>query len=204
MHDAYTRTPQGEPLLAGRRGADGAIVIVRDPRDIAPSLANHNRTGIDSAITLMNDAKPSSAPRRGGSTNSFANRLPGWSGHIASWLDQTDIPVHLSAMRICRPIPRHVPPRTGFRRPRRQPTRISCGLSAFADFDRIAAAGRGKGIQRTAAAGLGRAFFRRGQAGGWRDELTAEQVARIEDAHAPMMRRLGYELAGTVPLARTA
>ena len=43
VHDAYTLTPNGEPLLAGRRGADGAIVIVRDPRDVAPSLANHNR-----------------------------------------------------------------------------------------------------------------------------------------------------------------
>ena len=55
MHDAYTLTPKGEPLLAGRRGADGAIFIVRDPRDVAPSLANHNRAGIDDAITLMND-----------------------------------------------------------------------------------------------------------------------------------------------------
>jgi hypothetical protein len=27
-------------------------------------------------------------------------------------------------------------------------------------------------------------------------------VARIEAAHAPMMRRLGYELAGAPPLAR--
>jgi hypothetical protein len=32
--------------------------------------------------------------------------------------------------------------------------------------------------------------------------LTAEQVGRIEDAHAPMMRRLGYVPAGDMPLAR--
>ncbi len=25
----------------------------------------------------------------------FRQRLPGWSGHLASWLDQRDIPVHL-------------------------------------------------------------------------------------------------------------
>ena len=54
-HDAYTLTPKGEPLLAGARGADGAIVIVRDPRDVAPSLANHNRSSIDDAIAFMND-----------------------------------------------------------------------------------------------------------------------------------------------------
>jgi len=45
-------------------------------------------------------------------------------------------------------------------------------------------------------------FFRRGEVGGWRDELTAEQVARIEAAHAPMMRRLGYEPADAMPLVR--
>ncbi len=44
VHDAYTLTPTGEPLLAGARGADGAIVIVRDPRDVAPSLASHSGT----------------------------------------------------------------------------------------------------------------------------------------------------------------
>src|SRR6202012_1199993 len=34
-------------------------------------------------------------------------------------------------------------------------------------------------------------FFRRGIAGGWCDELTAEQVARIEKAHGPSMGRPG-------------
>ena len=55
VHDAYTLTPNGEPLLAGARGAAAAIVIVRDPRDVAPSIANHNRVDIDAAITLMNN-----------------------------------------------------------------------------------------------------------------------------------------------------
>jgi len=63
-HDAYTLTPKGEPLLGGRRGADGAIVIVRDPRDLAPSLANHNRVDIDNAIMLMNDRAAEMPPRR--------------------------------------------------------------------------------------------------------------------------------------------
>ncbi len=55
VHDAYTITLKGEPVLAGRRGADGAILIVRDPRDMAPSLANHNCISTDDAIAFMND-----------------------------------------------------------------------------------------------------------------------------------------------------
>ena len=35
-------------------------------------------------------------------------------------------------------------------------------------------------------------FFRRGVAGGWRDTLTSEQSARIENDHGPVMRLLGY------------
>src|SRR5262249_45360397 len=38
VHDAYVLTPKGEPLL---KGADAAIVIVRDPRDVVVSLAHH-------------------------------------------------------------------------------------------------------------------------------------------------------------------
>jgi aryl sulfotransferase len=49
---------------------------------------------------------------------------------------------------------------------------------------------------------FGAVFFRRGETGVWRDELSAEQVARIEAAHGPMMRRLGYEPASAMPLAR--
>ena len=76
-HDAYTLTPTGEPLLAGARGADAAIVIVRDPRDVAPSLANHNGTGIDEAIAFMNDDAGRAFVRgRAASTISFASSCP--------------------------------------------------------------------------------------------------------------------------------
>jgi aryl sulfotransferase len=37
VHDAYAPNVQGEPLLGGGQSADGAIIIVRDPRAIATS-----------------------------------------------------------------------------------------------------------------------------------------------------------------------
>ena len=45
-------TPAGDRLLAGARGGVSAIVIVRDPRDVASSLASHLRTPIDAAIAF--------------------------------------------------------------------------------------------------------------------------------------------------------
>ena len=95
VHDAYTLTPKGEPVLAGRRGADGAIVIVRDPRDVAPSLANHSSSSIDAAIAFMNDNDAGYCTATSRQHSQFRQKLPGWSGHMRAWLDQTDIPVHL-------------------------------------------------------------------------------------------------------------
>lgn len=37
-------------------------------------------------------------------------------------------------------------------------------------------------------------FFRKGRVGSWRDELTREQVRRIEEDHGEVMLELGYEL----------
>jgi aryl sulfotransferase len=202
VHDAYTLTPKGEPLLAGQRGADGAILIVRDPRDVAPSLANHNRISIDDAIALMNDPRAvySGKPQR--LHEQLRQKLPGWSGHIASWLDQTDIPVHLIHYEDMQADTIGM-----FRRALDFAGRAASHEDieravAFAGFSEMRQQELNKGFRETPRPdGL---FFRRGEAGAWRDELSADQVARIEAAHAPMMRRLGYKLASTLPLARTA
>ncbi len=203
VHDAYTLTPKGEPLLAGRRGADGAIVIARDPRDVAPSLANHNRVSLDAAIELMNNRQAVYCAKPGRLDQQLRQQVPGWSGHIASWLDQTDIPVYLiryedmqadtfAAFRKALDFAGRPASNDDIRR-----------AVYYADFTELRRQETEKGFGETPRRPGGQ-FFRRGEAGVWRDELSAEQVARIEAAHAPMMRRLGYELASAMPLARTA
>jgi hypothetical protein len=72
---------------------------------------------------------------------------------------------------------------------------------AFSDFAELRRQEQRNGFSQSPQR-PGGPFFRRVEAGAWRDELSAEQVARVEDAHAPMMRRLGYGPKGAVPLAR--
>lgn len=199
-HDAYTLTPQGEPLLAGPRGAAGAILIVRDPRDVAPSLANHNRSSIDDAITFMNDNTAAFCGKTNLQQSQLRQQLPGWSGHIVTWLDQTDLPVHLiryedmmadTAGTLGRALAfagRHASD-DDIRRAAR-----------FADFAELKNQETAKGF-REASPRSQSGFFRRGQAGAWRDELTAAQVDRLESHHAPMMLRLGYALTSQPSLA---
>lgn len=204
VHDAYTLTPKGEPLLAGRRGAEAAIVIVRDPRGVAPSLAAHHGGNIDNAVAFMKSTKAMYCGREGRQDNQLRQRFPGWGGHIASWLDQTDIPVHLvryedltadTAGTLRRAL--------AFVGEPADAQDIARAVE-FAAFARLQEQEREKGFREAPRPGPHGQFFRRGKAGGWREELTPEQVARIEAEHGPMMLRLGYELsaAGAGNIAR--
>ena len=201
VHDAYTLTPDGEPLLAGARGAEGAIVIVRDPRDVAPSLANHNRTGVDEAIAFMNDRNAGFCARATRQHNQLRQQLPGWSGHIASWLDQSDIPVHLVRYEDMKTDTAGILRRTLAFAGRDATEEEIQRAVAFADFAQLKEQEIEKGFREAPRPRAGGNFFRRGEAGAWRDELTAEQVARIEAEHAAMMLRLGYELSTATRLA---
>ena len=204
VHDAYTLTPKSEPLFAGRRGAAGAIVIVRDPRDVAPSLANHNRSSIDEAIGFMCDAKGAFCGKSGRLHSQLRQQLPGWSGWMEGWLGQSDIPVHIIRYEDMKAdtlgIFRGALDFAG-RPASDDDIRRAVG---YADFAELRRQEDEKGFSEAPRPGADGKFFRRGDSGAWRDDLGAEQVARIEAAHAPMMRRLGYELASAAPLARTA
>ncbi len=80
---------------AGRAAGRRAILIVRDPRDVAPSLANHRRSTIDEAIEFLIDPAACFAAGARGQSLQFRQKLLDWSGHAASWLDQRELPVHL-------------------------------------------------------------------------------------------------------------
>jgi aryl sulfotransferase len=188
-HDAYTRLEDGTPLLGGAEAARGAIVIVRDPRDIAPSLADHRGCSIDEAIDLMSDpeAVQGRAPR--GQIRQLRQRLLDWSGHVASWLDQTDVPVHLIRYEALHAdAARMLTGAMAFaQRPAaEEQVARSVRLSAFKELRRQEEA-RGFAEARPSAR-----FFRRGEMGGWRTSLSAGQAERIETDHGPMMARLGY------------
>ncbi|MEI9992438.1 MAG: sulfotransferase domain-containing protein [Rhizomicrobium sp.] len=191
-HDAYTYLADGTPLLAGAKGADGAVLIVRDPRDVAPSFANHNGTDIDKAIARMANPDFSLCGRTERLDTQLRQRLLGWSAFNASWLDQRDLPVLLlryedvqadTAAALSR-----VMAFAGC------PARSDAIARAVAmtDFAELTAQEAKAGFREAPGRTSSGRFFRRGKAGGWRDELTVEQVARIEDAHRAMMRRLGY------------
>jgi aryl sulfotransferase len=188
-HDAYALNADGEPLL-GRGVARAAVYLVRDPRDVAISLAFHNSTTVDAAIELMNAPDGALCGGRKGLPPQLRQKLTGWSGHVASWLDQTDTPVHLVRYEDMR-----AEPVVAFAAALAFAGRTATAEEVeravrHADFDELRRQENEKGFgERMSRAAP---FFRSGQAGAWRQDLAPDQVARIEAAHAPMMERLGY------------
>ena len=193
VHDAYTLTRKGEPLLAGRQGADGAIVVVRDPRDVACSLAHHNRSSIDDAISFINNAEAGFSMSKRQQLNQLHQKLLCWSGHVASWLDQRDIPVHLIRYEDLQADTKATFTRAlDFAGRAATETEVERAV-AFSGFAQLQQQERDKGFREAPQPGTN--FFRRGAAGGWRDELSRQQVARIERDHGAMMQRMGYQSA---------
>jgi hypothetical protein len=169
---------------------------------VAPSLANHQGHTIDAAIAFMSTSEAAFCGKANRQPNQLRQKLFGWSGHVASWLDQTDIPVHLvryedmqadtaGTLRGALAFANRAATEAEIRR-----------AVAFADFAELQNQERDKGFREAPRPRPGGNFFRRGQAGAWREELTTQQVARIEAEHAPMMLRLGYALASVESLAR--
>jgi aryl sulfotransferase len=194
VHDSFTARADGEPLLG--RSARAAVYLVRDPRDVAISLSHHNNKTIDAAIALMNQPDAAVCGGRKGMASQLRQKLQGWSGHVTSWLDQTAIPV--LAVR--------------YEDLKADPAQFFGAAMAFAgreagiaeierairhaDFAELQRQESEKGFAERESRSA--PFFRAGRAGGWRDVLTPEQIARIEDAHAPVMGRLGYVLGSTI------
>jgi aryl sulfotransferase len=196
-HDAYRRTPADEPLFPTAVTL-GAVCVVRDPRAVAVSLANHLAEPIDKAIARMED------PAVGSSTSSprlspqLFHRPGCWSDHIDSWLS-APFPVHLVRYEDM-----HRDPHGAF-------TAVAAFLGLPSDRERIVAAVEAAAFPRLQAQerAVGfvekpiqaAAFFREGSADGWRRTLLPEQAAHIVAANEAVMRRLGYDTA-MAPLSR--
>ena len=192
-HDAYGMNSRGEPLLGGRSAADGAILIARDPRDVTPSLANHNGTSIDAAIAFMCDPRASFAARSDRQHSQLRQMLGTWSGFNASWLEQQDLPVLLVRYEDLQADPaREVRRVLAFAGVDATADRIAAAVEQTR-FETIAATERRQGFREVSRRAASQSFFRRGQSGVWREELTDAQIRTLERDHGPMMSRLGYD-----------
>lgn len=177
-----------------------AVVVVRDPRDVACSFAPFFGVDLDDAIDTMGSV-PDMGP--GQPVQCLAAQPWGsWSDHARSWLaPEVPFPVHLVRYEDLWADP------VATLEPVFEAIGLGCTREQLeaaveqASFDRLRESEALTGFLESNA--VAPAFFRAGRSGGWREELSESQVAAIEADHGDVMAELGYELV-TPEAARRA
>lgn len=189
VHDACLRTAAGE-LLFPSSVTSGAVYLVRNPLDVAVSNAHFWNWSIAGSVAQICSPDAALSQPAGGIHHVLPQTLLSWSGHVASWLDQGELPVHVLRYEDLLEKPEGAFEAVlRFAGIEADAGRISRAVER-ARFERLRDQEKRSGfVERPPTA---RAFFRSGQAGKWRGELSRDQVQALIDAHGPMMERLGY------------
>ncbi len=164
----------------------GAVYIVRNPLDVAISLAHHGGYSIDKAIVTM-AADDTETPV----DDVLVNELwSSWSRHVGSWTRKPHPAIH-----IMRYEDMLADPQASF-------TALTRHLQLDATPDQIALA-----VSRSSFENLqdeeersgflerpqeAKRFFREGRVGQWRELLAPKQIDRIVADHREQMARFGY------------
>jgi aryl sulfotransferase len=189
-HDNYRLNHDNEPIF-GRDPTMRALYVVRDPRDVAVSLAHHYGCTLDKGVMYLNESSASIGPQIKRYVNRFDDVLCNWTEHARSWLEQTDMPVHLLRYEdlLAEPVST-LTAAIDFLDLQVTPEAVARAVR-FSAFDQLQQQERDTGFRERLKSSTA-PFFRAGRAGAWSGVLSAEQARRIVDAHHPLMEQLGY------------
>ena len=168
----------------------GAVYMVRDPRDVAVSLADHSGSSIDEAIALMKKPKAAIGPNGPMQGRQMFEIVGDWSSHVQSWTNKWHPRITTFRYEDCLADPEgtlgKLPPFLGISK---DLWRIKAALAAssFESLQKIEAEqGFNEKSKHT------ETFFARGKAGGWQEVLSAAQAKKIERDHRKVMTHFGY------------
>jgi hypothetical protein len=87
IHDAFLKDSTGKNQIP-EDVTHAAIYIIRNPLDIAGSLANHNHSTLQAAVNMLNDINGGLAKQINNLNilYQFSQQLCDWSGHVNSWI----------------------------------------------------------------------------------------------------------------------
>lgn len=183
---SYLGEDCGHPIVS-MKATFGAIYIIRDPRDVALSAADHFGKTTDELIGWMADPLAVAKAMPGTIVHELQSS---WSNHVESWTKWNYPGIYVVRYEdlLADPMDQfgRVASRFGISTDR---ARIRKAVE-FSSFKQLQQMESEQGfVERSIHS---EKFFRSGRSGGWQGKLTAEQVKRIEADHAVQMKRFGY------------
>lgn len=187
----FVKTHNANIRVAGRwlipaRLTRAAVYIIRDPRDLVLSYADH--FGLDPAAAAT--AIASAENRVPTNSRTVMQFLGNWSDHVRSWARAKDFPV-----LVLRYEDMLADAQAQFERVLRLigapiDTATLAQATRFSGFDALAAQEKAAGFREKGHSQ--QRFFRKGVSGQWRDALPGDIVKRIGADHGAVMKRHGY------------
>jgi hypothetical protein len=176
---------RGHPVINTKVTA-GAVYIVRNPLDVAISLANHISGTIDDAIDMMSARGTETLV----SDKSVYEVYGSWSQHVDSWTRKPHAAIYVmryehmleDPIRIFGNLARHL-----LLKPKDEQLRLAIERSSFENLKKQEDEQGFKEKPDKA-----ERFFRSGKSGEWQDKLTRRQVREIVSTHHAQMDRFGY------------
>jgi aryl sulfotransferase len=190
VHEAMLPASNPPSLPFNEQSIRSVIYIVRDPRDVAVSFANHLGKTIDEIIRIMANHKYKLESQRDTGRPQMPQLLSTWSNHFVSWVDRP----RLSTL-VVRYEDMHANPERSFMDILKflninVPGEILVRAINACRFETLRAQERERGfIERPPESTK---FFHRGVANGWPEILSPGQANRIMADHNSVMQRLGY------------
>jgi hypothetical protein len=188
VHDSFPHA--GEPDWFPTDAVAGVVYIVRNPLDVAVSLANHLGVSMDEAVAHVNDDGYAFSDDPGQWNLQFRQRLHSWSGHVLSWLDG-----YKGDLCLVRYEDLYADPVGTFGKIVRDvglefdETKLGTAIRN-SDFSVLKKDEEAHGFfERSSRT---KTFFNKGRCGSWRRDLSERNVRDIVECHGHVMRRLGY------------
>lgn len=189
-HDACDRLSNGDWLMAPDV-TDKVVYILRNPLDVAVSMANHNQQTLDATIETLGNPKHKLARHKPTRQARQVEQLLGsWSTHVQSWT-QND----LFKTCVIRYEDLNTAPHQTFAKvttflglPHNENHREMAIKNA--SFDVLQSQEKASGFRERPQ--KVRQFFRNGKIGDWQAALSRRQIDKVVQDHLPVMLKFGY------------